>query len=47
MRVCEQCKQGDATVYAVDRLPGGWGGYYCEQCSQKLKFQIVDRLEAP
>jgi hypothetical protein len=29
----------------MDRLPGGWGGYYCEPCAEALNFQITDRLK--
>jgi len=41
--VCEQCTS-EATVYAIDPHPGGWGGRYCEPCAKALRFQIVDRL---
>jgi hypothetical protein len=44
---CEQCSAAEATVYAIDPIPGGWGGRYCEPCQQKLGFRIVDRLGAP
>ena len=41
---CEQGCGQPATVYAMDRLPGGWGGRYCEPCAKALDFQITDRL---
>jgi hypothetical protein len=44
MNDCEQCQKAPATVYAIDPLPGGWGGYYCIPCQEALRFQIVDRL---
>ena len=28
-RSCENCG-GVATVYAMDTISDGWGGYYCE-----------------
>lgn len=31
-----------ATVYAMDPIPGGWGGYYCELCADKMRFQVTD-----
>jgi hypothetical protein len=40
----QNCGQ-TATVYAMDRLPGGWGGWYCEPCAKGLDFQITDRLQ--
>lgn len=31
-----------ATVYAIDPIPGGWGGYYCEPCADSMRFQVTD-----
>ena len=44
-KTCEQHCERPATVYAMDRLPGGWGGFYCEPCAKALNFQITDRLQ--
>lgn len=44
-RLCEQRCGEPATVYAIDRLVGGWGGYYCEPCAQAVGFRITDRLD--
>ena len=44
-KTCEQHCERPATVYAMDRLPGGWGGFYCEPCAKALDFQITDRLQ--
>ena len=41
---CEQCRRKTAEVYAIDPIPNGWGGYYCADCCEKLRFMIVDRL---
>lgn len=41
---CEQQCGADAVVYAIDPIPGGWGGYYCKTCATALKFQVTDRL---
>ena len=41
---CEQQCGEQATVYAIDPKPGGWGGRYCEPCAEALSFQVVDRL---
>jgi hypothetical protein len=41
---CGQKCGKTATVYAMDRLPGGWAGYYCEPCAKALNFQITDRF---
>ena len=32
VRDCEQGCGRQATVYAMDPLPGGWGGRYCDEC---------------
>jgi hypothetical protein len=42
MRECEQCKAAPAHGYAIDPIPGGWGGHYCEPCTTALRFQFVD-----
>jgi hypothetical protein len=42
---CEQACGAEATVYAIDRCPGGWGGRYCEPCAQALGFNVIDRLD--
>jgi len=49
MRYCEQTKlHGEvpkpAEVYAMDTCPGGWGGYYCRDCAQQMRFQVTDVL---
>ena len=46
VKTCEQCGLFKAEVYAIDPIPGGWGGYYCEPCAKALNFQVVDRLKA-
>lgn len=47
-RVCEQTTNHTAPypaeVYAIDPIPGGWGGRYCQSCADELHFQVVDRL---
>ena len=43
-RNCEQDCGRLATVYGIDPLPGGWGGYYCDACVKALGFRVVDRL---
>jgi hypothetical protein len=45
-RKCEQCCTEAATVYAIDPIPGGWAGHYCQPCAEGLKFRIVDRLRS-
>jgi hypothetical protein len=42
---CEQCEREPATVYAIDTVANGWGGYYCATCVQALRFQVIDRLD--
>ena len=39
----QQCGE-NATVYAMDRLPGGWAGWYCEPCATGLNFLVTDRV---
>jgi hypothetical protein len=43
-RKCEQACSKTATVYAIDPIPGGWGGHYCDACAKALGFRVVDRL---
>lgn len=44
VRPCEQAPCGKAAeVYAVDPLPNGWGGNYCEEHADALRFRITDR----
>ena len=45
MAACEQQCGREATVYAIDPLPGGWGGRYCGPCAAALKFMVVDKLK--
>lgn len=45
MSQCEQRCGREATVYAIDPHPNGWGGRYCEPCREALRFQVVDRLD--
>lgn len=42
-RPCEQGCGDTATVYAIDPMPDGWGGHYCESCARLLRFRVVDR----
>lgn len=47
--LCEQRSshlgyRAPAEVYAIDPIPGGWGGKYCQACADKLGFQVVDVL---
>jgi hypothetical protein len=42
--MCEQRCGAVATVYAMDKNPGGWGGRYCEPCARALGFMVTDRL---
>jgi hypothetical protein len=42
VEVCEECF-GLATVYAMGRGSGDWGGYYCDTCIP-TGFMITDRL---
>jgi hypothetical protein len=44
--LCDQGCGAVATVYAIDPLPGGWGGRYCDRCVAALRYTIVDRLDA-
>lgn len=39
---CEQQCGAWAAVYAVDPIPSGWGGHYCEPCAAALRFRVVD-----
>lgn len=41
---CEQNCGREATVYAIDPIPGGWGGRYCEPCTKALGFRVTDHL---
>ena len=41
---CELCRRKSAEVYAMNPIPNGWGGYYCAECCQKLRFRIVEWL---
>lgn len=41
---CQQKCGSWATVYAIDPIPGGWGGYFCASCANALRFQVTDRL---
>jgi hypothetical protein len=41
--ICEQCGVNEATVYAADPDPGGWGGRYCQSCCLALGFLVLDR----
>jgi predicted SprT family Zn-dependent metalloprotease len=41
---CEHCRRKFAEVYAIDPIPNGWGGYYCADCCEKLRFVIVEWL---
>lgn len=43
-RLCEQQCGAVATVYAIDPIPGGWGGRYCQACVEALRFRVVDRF---
>ena len=45
-RACEQKCSRRAEVYAIDPIPNGWGGYYCEECAEALRFRVVDRRTA-
>ena len=45
MSACEQQCGSEATVYAIDRLPGGWGGRYCQPCADALAFLVTDVLK--
>lgn len=44
MSACEQRCGREAVVYAIDPMPGGWGGRYCWACAEALRFRITDRL---
>lgn len=44
-RPCGQQCGKPATVYAIDPIPGGWGGHYCEPCADTLRFRIIDRYD--
>lgn len=41
--VCERCK-APATVYAMDTIPDGWGGLYCDSHIPR-GFKITDIYE--
>lgn len=45
-RKCEQGCNNAATVYALDPIPGGWGGRYCDACVLALGFRVVDRIKS-
>ena len=42
LKVCENCKQ-EASVYAMDTISDGWGGYYCDS-HIPTGFYRTDRL---
>lgn len=47
MRLMTSCEQGCgrfATVYAIDPITGGWGGWYCDTCAKLLDFRITQRI---
>jgi hypothetical protein len=41
---CQQNCGAPATVYAIDPVPNGWGGRYCQPCADALGFRVVDAL---
>lgn len=43
MKTCENCGS-QATVYAMGRGSGDWGGYYCNSHIPK-GFQITDTIK--
>lgn len=44
---CEQRCGREATVYAMGRGAGDWGGRYCVPCANALHFMITDQLQRP
>jgi len=43
-RKCEQDCDDMAVVYAGDRNPNGWAGYYCADCASGLDFVVFDKF---
>ena len=41
-KLCQQCTQEKAVVYAGGKGAGDWAGYYCLPCKQKLGFIVFD-----
>lgn len=48
--VVKSCRGRDcdhqATVYAVDPYPDGWGDWYCDDCVPN-NWWVVDTIELP
>lgn len=44
MSACEQRCGSTATVYAMGRGAGDYGGRYCEACAHALRYVVTDRL---
>lgn len=44
-RSCDQACGNIATVYAMDRHAGGWGGWYCVPCAHGLRFVVTDHID--
>ncbi len=42
IRECEQGCGHPAECYSADMIPGGWGGFYCHECTKALRFHILD-----
>ena len=46
VRKGEQGCSEAATVYAIDPIPGGWAGHYCQSCAKGLGFRVVEHLRS-
>jgi hypothetical protein len=44
-RPCELGCGQPAEVYAINPVPGGWGGRYCRQCAESLGLRVIRDLD--
>lgn len=44
-RPCELRCGRPAEVYAINPVPGGWGGRYCRECAESLGLTVVREFE--
>jgi len=41
-KMCEQCSESQAVVYAGGKSANDWAGFYCLPCKEKLGFIVFD-----
>lgn len=41
-KLCQQCVQEKAVVYAGGKSANDWAGFYCLSCKEKLGFIVFD-----